>query len=897
VEKLSLRTLDKIFNPTSIAVIGASDREGSVGYRLFRNLISVGYRGVVYPVNHKHSSVQGIQAYPSVDKLPRQVDLAVIATPAETVPDLVEQCGKAGIQGIIIVSAGFKEIGSTGKALEQEILETRKKYNMRIIGPNCLGIIRPHRKLNASFAAKNALSGNIAFISQSGALCTAILDWAHSENIGFSNFVSIGSMIDVDYGDLIDYFGSDPQTRSIIMYIEGLTNARKFMSAARHFARTKTILVVKAGKYGESAKAATSHTGSLTGEDEVYDAAFRRAGLIRVEEIEDLFNCSEVLQMQPNPKGPNIAIVTNAGGPGVMATDALIARGGKLAELSPRTIQVLDQILPHYWSRGNPIDILGDATPERYAEVIKACRQDDNINGILIIFTPQGITDPSQAAKAVVDACKGASRTILTSWMGEQDVEEANEILNRNGLPTYSTPERAVKTYTYMYQYTRNLAQLYETPEELPIELHTPTQPLLRLMRKASKEEREILTEIEAKAFLEAYNIKTVTTRVVKTEDEAGATAKELGYPAVLKVYSPQITHKTDVGGVMLNLHNDVEVREAYRKILENVKKNAPSAEIQGVTVQNMIDKKGGYEVIIGSKRDPIFGPIILFGMGGIMVELFRDRAIGFPPLNQTLARRIMERTRVYELLKGFRGSPPANMKRLEEVMVKFSEMLVDLPQIKEIDINPLVVDNEDAVALDARVVIDRSLVYEELPPHGHLIISPYPKKYEQDWTLKDGRPVLLRPIKPEDEPLENELWKTFSEETQRFRFFSPMRSWSHATLVKYTNIDYDREIAIIAELTEHGEKKMIGVVRMIMEPPDFKTAEVAIVVGDPWQGLGLGSRLMDYIVEIAKDRNLETIYGLVLRDNSRAIELFKEKGFGVDYYSIKKVVKTTLEL
>ena len=897
MDKLSLRTLDKIFNPTSIAVIGASDREGSVGYRLFRNLISVGYRGVVYPVNHKHSSVQGIQAYPSVDKLPKQVDLAVIATPADTVPDLVEQCGKAGIQGIIIVSAGFKEIGSAGKALEQKILETSKKYNMRIIGPNCLGIIRPQRRLNASFAAKNALPGNIAFISQSGALCTAILDWAHSENIGFSNFVSIGSMIDVDYGDLIDYFGSDPQTRSIIMYIEGLTNARKFMSAARHFARTKTILVVKAGKYGESAKAATSHTGSLTGEDEVYDAAFRRAGLIRVEEIEDLFNCSEVLQMQPNPKGPHLAIVTNAGGPGVMATDALIARGGKLATLSPRTLEVLDQILPHYWSRGNPIDILGDATPDRYAEVIKACRQDDNINGILIIFTPQGITDPSQAAKAVVEACKGASRTVLTSWMGAEDVEEANNILNRNGLPTYSSPERAVKTYTYMYQYARNLAQLYETPEELPIELHTPTQPLLHLMENASKEEREILTEIEAKAFLEAYDIKTVTTKLVTTEEEASAIAKELGYPVVLKVYSPQITHKTDVGGVMLNLHDDVEVREAYRKIMKIVKKNVPSAEIQGVTVQNMIETQNGYEVIIGSKRDPIFGPIILFGMGGIMVELFRDRAIGFPPLNQTLARRIMERTKVYELLKGFRGLPPANIKRLEEVMVKFSEMLVDLPQIKEIDINPLVVDNEDAVAVDARIVIDQSSLHAELPPHEHLIISPYPKKYEQDWTLTDGRPVLLRPIKPEDEPLEDELWKTFSEETQRFRFFSPMRTWSHATLVKYTNIDYDREIAIIAELTEQGEKKMIGVVRMIMDPPDFKTAEVAIVVGDPWQGLGLGSKLMDCIIEIAKDKNLETIYGLVLRDNSRAIELFKAKGFGIDYYSIKKVVKTTLEL
>jgi len=895
VYNLSLQILDKIFNPDSIAVIGASDEEGSVGYRLLRNLIGVGYRGVVYPVNPKKPSVQGIQTYANVEQLPRQVDLAIIATPARIVPDIVEQCGKAGIQGIIIISAGFKETGSEGKTLEDKILEIKKKYSMRIIGPNCLGTICPHNKLNASFAAKMALPGNIAFISQSGALCTAILDWANSENIGFSNFVSIGSMIDVDYGDLIDYFGTDPRTKSIIMYIEGLTNARKFMSATHHFARTKIIIVVKAGRFGESAKAAASHTGALTGEDEVYDAAFRRAGMIRVEEIEDLFNCSEVLGMQPNPKGPNLAIITNAGGPGVMATDAIIDRGGRLASLSPDTIQALNQFLPNYWSRANPIDLLGDATPERYVEVIKICRQDDNIDGLLIIFTPQGITNPAEAAMAVAEACKGATKTILTSWMGREDVEEANEILNRNKLPTYSTPERAVKTYMYMYQYTRNLADLYETPEELPIELLSHKQPLVDIMRKVAREDREILTEIEAKTFLETYGIPTVKTQLAKTEDEAASTAIQIGYPVVLKVYSPQITHKTDIGGVMLNLKDEAELREAYQKIFENVKKFTPSTQIQGVTVQPMITKEG-YEVIIGSKKDPLFGPVILFGMGGIFVELFQDRAIGFPPLNQTLARRIMERTKVYQLLKGFRGKSPANIKRLEEIMVKFSEMLVDFPQIKEVDINPLLVDSLDAIALDARVIIDSDLVFKELPLHDHLIISPYPKKYEWQWKLKDGRSVLLRPIRPEDEPSENELWKTFSEETQRFRFFISMRTWSHATLVRYTNIDYDREIAVIAELTENEERKMIGVVRMIMEPPDFKTAEVAIVVGDPWQGLGLGSKMMDCIIEIARDKNLVRVYGLILRDNNRSIELFRKKGFAIDVSSIKKVVKATFE-
>ncbi len=812
-------------------------------------------------------------------------------------PDIVEQCGKAGIQGIIIISAGFKETGAEGKALEDKILEIKQKYNMRVIGPNCLGIIRPHIKLNASFAAKMALPGSIAFISQSGALCTAILDWANTENIGFSNFVSIGSMIDVDYGDLIDYFGTDPRTKSIIMYVEGLTSARKFMSAARHFARTKPILVVKAGKFGESAKAATSHTGSLTGEDEVYDAAFRRAGIIRVEEIEDLFNCSEVLGMQPHPKGPNLAIITNAGGPGVMATDSLISRGGKLAQLSSETIRALDKVLPPYWSRGNPIDILGDATPQRYADVIKICRQDDNIDGLLIIFTPQGVTNPSEAAVAVVEASKDASKTILTSWMGEEDVKSANGVLTRSKLPTYSTPERAVKTYMYMYQYTRNLEQLYETPEELPVGLHTPAPSLLDILKKAAGENREILTEPEAKAFLEAYGIPVAMTLVARTEEEAVSSAEQIGYPVVLKIYSPQITHKTDVGGVLLNLKDEEGVRVAYRAIIENAERYAPDASVQGVTVQPMVSRQG-YEVIVGSKKDPLFGPVVLFGMGGVFVEVFRDRALGFPPLNQTLARRIIERTKVYQLLRGFRkGIPQANVKRLEEVVVKFSQMLVDFPQIREVDINPLVVDDEDVIALDARMVVDKELVFKELPPHGHLVISPYPKKYEWKWKLKDGRQVFLRPIRPEDEPLENELWKTFSDETQRFRFFSPMRTWSHATLVRYTNIDYDREIAVIAELTEGGARKMIGVVRMILDPPGFKTAEVAIVVGDPWQGLGLGSKMMDCIIEIARDKGLDSIYGLILRDNARSIELFKEKGFAVDYSTMKKVTRATLAL
>ena len=888
--------LDKIFNPKSIAVIGASDEEGSVGYILMKNLTELGYQGKVYPVNIHKTEILGFKAYKTVNQLPETVDLAVIATPAKTVPDIVEQCGKAGIPGIIIISAGFKEVGPEGKALEDKILEIKKRYNLRIIGPNCLGIIRPSINLNATFTAKMPKPGNIAFISQSGALCAAILDWAVHENIGFSNFVSIGSMVDVDFGDLIDYFGTDPKTRSILMYIEGITDAREFMSAARHFARTKPIIVVKAGKFSESAHAVASHTGSLAGEDMVYDAAFKRAGIVRVEEIGDLFNAAEVLGMQPLPKGPNLAIITNAGGPGVMATDALISRGGKLAKLSPKTMETLNSILPHYWSRGNPIDILGDAKADRYTAVVEACLKDENVDGLLIIYTPQGVEDPAKIAKSIVKLCKGRgyrNKTILTSFMGHEEVEKANSIFNENSIPTYSTPEQAVKTYMYMYQYKRNLELLYETPEELPVDIVPPKRPLFVIMRNAALENREVLTEAEAKKLLEYYDIPVVKTSVAKTADEAAVLASQIGYPVVLKILSPQIVHKTDAGGVVLDINSEAELRKAFDLIMQRAREYNPNAEIQGVTVQPMI-KKQGYEVIIGAKTDMLFGPVILFGMGGIGVELFRDVAIGLPPLNQTLARRIMEETKVYQLLKGYRNVPPANIRLLEEIMVRFSQMLVDFPQLKEVDINPLFIDEKEAFALDARVVIDKKRVFAKLKPHEHLVISPYPKKYETLWKLRDGRTVILRPIKPEDEPLWLEMFRNFSEESIRYRFFEVIKDTPHEVRVRYCNIDYDREIGIVAELNEGGIRKILGVVRLVIEP-DGKTGEVAIIVADPWQGLGLGTKMMDYMIEVCKDKGLETIYGVMLPDNYRAINLMKKMGFNIKYE--EDIVKATLNL
>jgi len=873
--------LDSIFNPKSIALIGASDEEGSVGYILMKNLTEMGYIGHVYPVNIRKSEIFGLKAYPSVSKLPEIVDLAIIATPASTVPDIIEECGTFGIKGIIIISAGFKEAGASGKILETRILEIKNKYDMRIIGPNCLGIIHPDINLNATFIPKKQKPGSIAFISQSGALGSAILDLAAHENIKFSNFVSVGSMIDVNFGDLIDYFGTDPKTRSILMYIEGITDARKFMSAARHFSRTKPIIVVKSGRSVESAKAAASHTGSITGEDMVYDAAFKRAGIVRVKDIADLFNCAEAIGKHPLPRGPNLAIITNAGGPGVMASDAIITLGGKLAQLDNATIEKLNSILPPHWSKGNPIDILGDAKADRYEEAAKACFTDENVDGVLIIYTPQGGSDPAEIVEKILDLYRknNFSKPYLTSFMGYEDVEKANQILTENNVPTYSTPEQAVATYMYMYQYKRNLELLYETPVELPVDSVPPKQPLLSIIRNAVKEDRYILAETESKKFLEYYNIPTVKTNVAKTGDEAALFALQTGYPVAVKILSPQITHKTDVGGVRLDINSEPELRLAFNEIIQSAKEHNPDAQIQGVTVQKMITKKG-IEIILGAKTDSLFGPVIMFGRGGIDVEIYKDVAIGLLPLNQTLARRMMEETKVYKLLKGYRNRPPANIKLLEEIIVRFSQMMVDFPQLKEFEINPLIIDENEAFALDARGVINKEQLHSK--PHDNLVISPYPEKYISLWKLRDGRTVILRPIKPEDEPLWLEMFHNFSQESLHFRLFQTIVQPAHEYSVRYCNIDYDRELAIVAEIEEEGKRKMLGVVRLNLDSSG-KSGEISFIVTDTWHGLGLGSKMVDYMIEISKDKNLETINAIMLPDNYKAIKLLREMGFTIE--------------
>ncbi len=870
--------MDALFNPKTIALIGATDDNDSVGRSVMENLIGSGDRKI-FPVNPRKDALFGRECYPTIASVNQEVDLAVIATPASTVPSIVEECGEAGVAGIIIISAGFKETGKAGWELENQIIEVRKRYGMRIIGPNCIGVVRPTVNLNTSFLKTNPDTGNVAFISQSGALGSAILDWAVRARIGFSMFTSLGSMIDVDFADLIDYLGEDYKTRSIMLYMEGIGNAKRFMSSARGFARTKPIVVVKPGKFTESAKAALSHTGSMAGDDQVYDAAFKRVGVIRVSEFSDLFNAAAVLDSKYLPRGGRLAIVTNAGGFGVMATDTLISLGGTLAELSPDTREKLDEILPAYWSRGNPIDVLGDADGERYAGAIKACLDDRNIDGILVIYAPQAILKPDTLAQAVVALAKESAKPIITAWMGGDWIESGRAVLLNNNIPTYESPEDAVRTYLHMYNYRRNLAFLYETPSELGVAEGPSKNHLKAFIKRVSNEQRSLLTEAESKEFLITYGINATMPSVSRSFEEAASLADGTGYPVVLKIVSPDITHKTDVGGIATGIRNRHELAEAYTNMMRAVKTKAPDASITGISVQKMVENID-YELIVGAKKDRDFGTIILFGMGGIGTEIFRDVSIGLPPLNQILARRLMEETKVYKVLKGFRGKAPADMKGLEKLIVNFSNMIVDFPEIDQIDVNPVVIAGGNAYALDARIVLDLAQIdHKTLYPH--LVITPYPSRHITNWRLKDGTDVVLRPIKPEDEPLESEMLTTLSRESLRVRFFSIIKDISHDMLTRFCNIDYDREMAMVAEIHTEGKRRIIGISRLIVEA-DGKKAEYAIVIHDDFQGKGLGYKMVDILIGLAQDKGLDEIYGSVLSENEKMLSVVEKLGFKI---------------
>jgi acetyltransferase len=842
----------------------------------------------VFPVNPKRASVLGIKAYPTIADVPAPVDLAVIVTPSPFVPDIVRQCADVGVRGAIIISAGFKETGAAGAELERQTLAEAQRANIRLIGPNCLGVMRPLNGFNATFARDIALPGHVGFISQSGALCTGVLDWSLRENVGFSAFVSVGSMLDVGWGDLIDYLGDDPQTQSIVIYMESIGDARAFLSAAREVALNKPIIVLKTGRSASAARAAASHTGALSGSDAVLDAAFRRCGVLRVNSIADLFDMAQVLAKQPRPKGPRLTILTNAGGPGVLATDALVADGGgSLTELAPPTIEALNQLLPAHWSHNNPVDILGDADPARYAKAVEIVAQDPNSDGLLVVLTPQAMTDPTQTAEQLTRIARPLGKPLLASWMGGAGVAAGEAILNHANIPTFAYPDTAARAFQYMWRYSRSLRSLYETPMRPADDAaDAPDHALVaQIIQGARAAGRTLLSEAESKQLLAAYRIPTVETRTAASEAEAIRCADELGYPVVLKLWSHTITHKTDVGGVRLNLRSATEVRRAYRAIRAAVRKHTSAKDFLGVTVQPMISADG-YELIVGSSLDPQFGPVLLFGTGGQLVEVYQDSALALPPLTSTLARRMMERTRIFTALQGVRGRAPVDLIALAELLVRFSLLVAEQRWISEIDINPLLVSAERLVALDARVVLHGAEVAEDALPR--LAIRPYPIEYVAPLTLRDGAQLIIRPIRPEDEPLMVGFHETLSESSVYLRYFAPLalsQRVAHERLTRICFIDYDREMALVADHIDPstGAHEIIAVGRLI-KLHGSNEAEFALLISDRFQRCGLGTELLRRLLEVARAERISRVVADILPDNTGMQRICQKLGFRLQH-------------
>jgi len=878
--------LGALFAPKTVAVVGATDRPGSVGRTLLWNLISSPFGGTVFPVNPKRQSVLGIRAYRQLQDVPAAIDLVLMATPAATIPNVIADAVAVGAKGAAVLSAGFKETGPEGAALETQIQAHLRSSSLRLLGPNCMGIMNPRTGLNATFASRLARPGHVGFISQSGALCSAVLDWSLQENVGFSAFVSVGSMLDVTWGDLINHLGHDPHTHSIVMYMESIGDARSFLSAAREVALTKPMIVIKAGRTPQAAEAAVCHTGTLAGRDAVLDAAFRRCGVLRVDQISDLFDLAEVLAKQTRrPQGQRLTIITNAGGPGVLATDALVATGGELATLSAGTLATLNQCLPPHWSHRNPIDILEDADPDRYTHAIQGAMHDPNSDGLLVILSPQAMTNPTQTAERLQQLAKTAPKPILASWMGGADVTQGETILNQAGIATYRYPDAASRLFNAMGRYSYTLQALYETPALVDDGGHSRDRPdrvaIAGLVDQALAEERSLLTELEAKAMLRAYGIPAVESSLATTATEAMAQAEELGWPVVVKLVSPTLTHKQQVAGVRLNLCCGQAVEAAFVDIATTITTQYGPEAFAGVTVQPMMQRQQGIELILGSSLDPQFGPVIVFGAGGSQVQLLQDSAVALPPLNTTLARRLIERTRLYPVLT---GPGDFDLAELERLLVRLSQLVIEQPRIKALDINPLLFTPTapGLIALDARIQLHPpELDLAQLPRPA---IRPYPSQYIKAWQLRDGTPVTLRPIRPEDEPLIVQFHHSLSEESVYFRYFHLMalnHRIAHDRLTRICFIDYDREMALVADRHDpiSGRHQILAVGRL-SKCHGLNQAEFALLVSDAQQHQGLGSELLKQLIQVGRDEGLAAITADILRENRAMQRVCEKLGF-----------------
>ena len=869
--------LDRLFSPKSVALFGASDKPLGVGTLVYDNLLGGGFPGVVYAINPKYKRLRGRDCYASVTQIKEPIDLALIATPANTVTQILQECGQHGVHAAVIYSAGFEESQGEGSHLARKIKELAKRYNIRLLGPNCLGLIRPQSAVNATFSKNTAQAGSLALVSQSGALCTAILDWAAPRNIGFSTVVSLGSAIDIDFGDILDFLALDPHTKSILLYIEGIHNARLFMSGLRVAARLKPVVVLKAGRHSEGSRAVQSHTGALVGADDVFDAVLQRAGVVRAMTIEQWFAAAQLLTTSYRVQGKNLAIITNAGGPGVMATDRAVDLGVNIAPLSAETIEALNATLPPHWSQANPVDIIGDAPPERFKSAVNAVLPDPNIDGVLVMLTPQAMTQPLQAAHAVIDAAHKQPTPVLTCWMGEQHVAAAREAFVQHNIPSFPTPETAVEAFAYLADFHYNQQLLLQVPGPLSKHPEPDIDGAQLIIKNVLSEGRTLLNQLESKALLSAFSIPVMPSIKANSPSEALVASESIGYPVAMKILAPDISHKSDVMGVRLNITHAEAIRSAYNEITSAVKQACPEANIQGVTIERMYKNFHGRELLIGAFRDPVFGPVIIFGSGGTTVEILRDRAVALPPLNSFITHKLIQQTKAAKLLGPFRNLPDVDLQNIDYALRRVSEMVCELPTIKELDINPLMASPTEVIALDARVVVESPA--PELDRYAHMAIHPYPSQLESHWELLDGNRVTVRPIRPEDAYIERDFVRNLSLQAKYFRFMHALHELTQEMLIRFTQIDYDREMAFIAVVQQDGEDVEIGVARYVMNP-DRHSCEFALVVADQWQKKGIGSYLMTQLMQAAKNRGFDTMMGEVLADNEHMLDLAQRLGF-----------------
>ncbi len=877
---MNLHYLQYFFNPTSIAVFGASDRENSVGKYVFKSLRSGDFKGDIYPVNPAHAFIDEIKCYPDLSSISHRVDLAIVATPSKTLPAIIKECGEKGTRSLVILSAGFGEIGHEGKSREQRIVELAHNLGIRIIGPNCLGIMRPSVGLNATFSKNDALDGDIALISQSGALCTAILDWARPRKIGFSTVISLGDAADTDFGDVLTFLATDPKTSSILLYVEGIRHSRNFMSGLRIAASMKPVIVVKSGRHREGSRAAISHTGAMIGADDVFSAALERAGAVRAYSIEQLFAAAEILSGRFRLRGDRLCILTNGGGPGVMATDRAVESGIKIANLTSETIKKLNDILPAPWSHNNPVDILGDATPKRYAEALEICLHDPEVDGVLVILTPQAMTDPIEAARAILSVWSNSQeKPVLTAWMGEEQVKEARDIFASESIADFSSPEAAVEAFSYLVSYYRNQQLLVQLPSSRNMDKSSDIEGARMIIESALTEGRKILDIPESRAILRAFHIPVNVAISAKNVNEALVASETVGFPVVMKIDSPAIIHKSDAGGVCLNITSPQSVRLKYNEIVDTIKQRYPDAPVRGVTIEPMIKSLHPRELLIGIVHDPVFGPVISFGAGGTSVEVTRDRSMALPPLNEFLIDRMISHTRIAQMLGNYRNMPPIPLDKLKSLLLRISELVSEVPEIQELDLNPVIADENDITVADIRIRVDFPAAGHRA--YDHMSIHPYPKDLINYYQLSDGTMITIRPIKPEDAEREQNFVTHLSDDARYFRFHQAVQSLTPEMLVRFTQIDYDREMALVAVVNIDSRETQIAVARYITTP-DRQGCEFAIVVADEWHGKGLGTRIMESLMNVARGRGYRWIRGSVLKENQRMIRLMNHLDFDV---------------